>query len=53
MEKTYEDLVKELMLNVMCVHLDMGGKHRYSLTHKAHEIIKEIKYKIWEEANNA
>jgi hypothetical protein len=53
MDKTYEDLVKELMFHVMCVHLDMGGKHKYHLTHKAHDIIQQIKIKIWEESKDA
>jgi hypothetical protein len=52
MKKSYEELVKELMLHVTCCHLDMGGKHKYSLTSKAHEVIQEIKYKMWEESKN-
>jgi hypothetical protein len=53
MDKTYEDLVKELMYHVMCVHIDMGGKHKYSLTMGAHDIIRQIKLKIWEEIKDA
>ena len=36
-------LVDDLMYNITCTHLDMGGNHKYSLRHGAHPIISEIK----------
>lgn len=48
--KTDRELLEELMLHVTCVHLDMGGNHKYSLTMKAHKVIQEIKYKLWKES---
>lgn len=50
MVKTKQELLNELMLHIVCVHCDMGGKHKYGLTHKAHEIINKIKAKIWRES---
>jgi len=52
MDKTKQELLNELMLHIVCVHCDMGGKHKYSLTHKCHEIIQKIKIKMWEEDKN-
>ena len=49
MDKTYEELTKELMLHLPCWHCGMDGEHRYSITHDAHAIIKAIKIKMWEE----
>ena len=37
------DLLKRLHYHIHTVHLDMGGKNRYSLDIKAHPIIDEIK----------
>ena len=36
-------LIDDLMYNITCTHLDMGGKHKYSLRHGAFPIISEIK----------
>lgn len=50
--KTDRELLEELMFHITCVHLDMGGKHKYSLTIKAHDIISEIKFKLSKEVTN-
>jgi hypothetical protein len=51
MEKTDRELLEELLLNITCYHIDMSGKHEYHLCLGAHEIIQEIKYKLWKENN--
>ena len=36
-------LLHKLNMQITTVHLDMGGKNRYTLNAKAHEVIDEIK----------
>jgi len=38
-----EIYLRELIETIRTVHLDMGGKHKYMLTHKSHRLISEIK----------
>ena len=37
-----ERLLRELMSNISVAHLDMSGKHKYRLDHKAHAVVNEI-----------
>ncbi len=39
------DLLDELLYSITTINLDMGGDHRYALSHKSHSIIAKIKYK--------
>lgn len=38
-----ERLLRELIANIAVAHLDMSGKHKYRLDHRAHAIVNEIK----------
>lgn len=37
------DKLHELMHTINTIHLDMGGSHRYTLNHKSHKLITELK----------
>lgn len=39
---------KELMYTISTIHLDMGGNHRYSLSHKSHRLITELNILLYE-----
>ena len=41
--KTADELLIELDQNLKCVHLDMGGNHKYMVTHKTQPVLREIK----------
>ena len=43
------DAAKELMQHIQRTRLDMGGNHRYHLSHTAHPIITKLKRLIEEE----
>jgi len=47
-----QGLIDKFLVSIRTVHLDMGGKHRYHLTHKSHEHISELKAEaaLWDEA---
>lgn len=38
-----ERLLRKLDSHLRVVHLDMGGKHRYTIGHKGHDVINEIR----------
>jgi len=38
-----KELLKKLERSITTVNLDMGGNHRYAMSHKTHRIITEIK----------
>jgi len=42
-ESEAERLLRKLDLCLKVVHLDMSGKHRYSIGHKGHDVVNEIK----------
>ena len=35
-------LIEELIYTIRTVHLDMGGNHKYALSHQSHGIISRI-----------
>lgn len=37
------ELLRKLMQDVITIHIDMGGNHKYALNLKAHKTITEIK----------
>ena len=37
------ELIDNFLMSIRTVHLDMGGRHRYHLTHTSHERISELK----------
>lgn len=45
-------LLIELDAQLLTIHLDMGGNHRYALSAKAHEIITRIKLFLCEISPN-
>ena len=42
-EQTATALLNELMEQIKTIHLDMGGDHRYALSHMAHKVISKIR----------
>jgi len=46
--KTADELLVELDRHLQCIHLDMGGNHKYMVTYKTQPILREIKkYVRW------
>jgi len=41
--KSADELLIELNKNLRCVHLDMGGNHKYMVTLKTQPVLREIK----------
>ena len=41
--KSANELLIELDKNLRCVHLDMGGNHKYMVTLKTQPVLREIK----------
>jgi predicted transcriptional regulator len=48
----YKELLEELLRHTNTIHLDMGGKHRYSINEKGHVVITKIKAALAEERND-
>jgi hypothetical protein len=42
------EYLKKLMNTISQIHLDMGGNHKYALSHKSHKLITEIQYYLYE-----
>ena len=43
-----ERLLRKLIDCMRVAHLDMSGKHKYSINHKGHDVINEIKGYLYE-----
>lgn len=44
------ELLKKLDYHIDTTHLDMGGKHKYSLRHSGFAIVSEIKGFLYEQS---
>lgn len=47
-EKKALCLLQKLERTLTTIQVDMGGKHRYSMSHKSHDVITEIKAFLYE-----